>query len=142
MAIETGMQRGELLNARWEHIDRGKRLLHIPETKTGHSRAIPQISMAIRVIEASGNQQQEHILPFTANALRLAWERLCKRCNINNFRFHDLRHEAISCSIELGILMSLLSVDVLKCYKPTPAVYRLVTESFKYSPSYVTRQRM
>ena len=45
-------------------------------------------------------------------------------------------------SFELGILMSLLSVDVLKCYKPTPAVYRLVTESFKYSPSYVTRQRM
>ena len=32
----------------------------------------------------------------------------------------------------------LLSVDVLKCYKPTPAVYRLVTERFKCSPSDVT----
>ena len=32
----------------------------------------------------------------------------------------------------------LLSVDVLKCYKPTPAVYRLVTERFNCSPSDVT----
>jgi 2-haloacid dehalogenase len=32
----------------------------------------------------------------------------------------------------------LLSVDVLKCYKPTPAVYRLVTDRFNCSPSDVT----
>ena len=32
----------------------------------------------------------------------------------------------------------LLSVDVLKCYKPTPAVYQLVTERFKCKPSEVT----
>jgi len=32
----------------------------------------------------------------------------------------------------------LLSVDVLKCYKPTPAVYQLVTERFDCKPSEVT----
>ena len=32
----------------------------------------------------------------------------------------------------------LLSVDVLKCYKPTPAVYQLVTERFECKPSEVT----
>ena len=32
----------------------------------------------------------------------------------------------------------LLSVDVLKCYKPTPAVYQLVTERFKCKPGEVT----
>ena len=32
----------------------------------------------------------------------------------------------------------LLSVDVLKCYKPTPAVYQLVTERFDCKPSDVT----
>ena len=32
----------------------------------------------------------------------------------------------------------LLSVDVLKCYKPTPAVYQLVTERFECKPSDVT----
>ena len=77
LALETGMRPGELLNLKWEHIDRGKRLLHIPETKTGHSRAIPLSNNAIRVIKASGNQQQEHILPITANGLRLASARFC-----------------------------------------------------------------
>ena len=84
LAIETGMRRGELLNAKLEHIHRVKRLLYIPETKTNHSRSIPLSSKAIRVIEASGNQEQEHILAISANALRLAWKRLCKRCNIKN----------------------------------------------------------
>ena len=32
----------------------------------------------------------------------------------------------------------LISVDVLKCYKPTPAVYQLVTERFNCKPSEVT----
>ena len=32
----------------------------------------------------------------------------------------------------------LLSIDVLKCYKTTPTVYRLVTERFNCSPSDVT----
>ena len=32
----------------------------------------------------------------------------------------------------------LLSVDVLKCYKPTPVVYQLVTERFSCKPSEVT----
>ena len=53
------MRRGELLNAKWEHIDRGKKLLHIHETKTWHSRAIPQKTiMAIRVIEANENYEK------------------------------------------------------------------------------------
>ena len=32
----------------------------------------------------------------------------------------------------------LLSVDVLKCYKPTPTIYQLVTERFNCKPSDVT----
>ena len=33
---------------------------------------------------------------------------------------------------------ALLSVDVLKCYKPTPSVYKLVTEHFDCNPTDVT----
>jgi len=33
---------------------------------------------------------------------------------------------------------ALISVDVLKCYKPTPAVYRLVTKRFTCTPGDVT----
>jgi len=44
-----------------------------------------------------------HLFPITANAFRLAWERLKKRANVDDLHFHDLRHEAISRFFELGL---------------------------------------
>ena len=43
------------------------------------------------------------MFPITANALRLAWERLRRRAEITNLHFHDLRHEAISRFFERGL---------------------------------------
>ena len=43
------------------------------------------------------------IFPVTANAFRLAWERLKLRAGVNGLRFHDLRHEAISRFFEKGL---------------------------------------
>ena len=45
----------------------------------------------------------ERVFPITANALRLAWERLRKRAGIQDLHFHDLRHEAISRFFEKGL---------------------------------------
>jgi integrase len=39
----------------------------------------------------------------TEYALRQAWERLVKRAGIDNLRFHDLRHEAVSRFFEMGL---------------------------------------
>ena len=36
------------------------------------------------------------MFPTTAMALRLSWERLRRRAGLEDLRFHDLRHEAIS----------------------------------------------
>lgn len=43
------------------------------------------------------------IFPITPNALRLSWERICRRAGIGDLHFHDLRHEAISRLFELGL---------------------------------------
>ena len=43
------------------------------------------------------------MFPITANALRLAWERLRRRAGITDLHFHDLRHEAISRFFEKGL---------------------------------------
>lgn len=39
----------------------------------------------------------------SANALRLAWERLRRRAGVSGLRFHDLRHEAVSRFFEKGL---------------------------------------
>ncbi len=108
-ALQTGLRRSEILSARWNDLDIGNRALMIPKTKNGHSRTIPLTLAALALLqglkgEVEGNKDKnERIFPTTANALRLAWERLLKRAKIKDLHFHDLRHEAISRFFEMGL---------------------------------------
>jgi integrase len=45
----------------------------------------------------------ERVLPITENAAKMSWKRLAKRARLENLRFHDLRHEAISRFFEKGL---------------------------------------
>lgn len=105
LAIHTGMRRGELLAARWIDLDLERQVLLIPTTKTGQPRTIPLIPSALAIIEKlrAGSANSDRLLPITANALRLSWERLKLRAGIEDLRFHDLRHEAVSRFFEMGL---------------------------------------
>ena len=102
-AVATGMRRGELLGARWEHLDLKRRLLLLPTTKNGHPRHVPLSPQALAAIESCRGMDQERIFPMAPNAVRLAWGRLTKRAGIEGLHFHDLRHEAISRFFEMGL---------------------------------------
>jgi integrase len=105
LAINTGMRRGELLAARWADLDIERNVLMIPTTKTGQPRTIPLTPSALSTIERLRSQSagSDRLLPVSANALRLAWERLKKRAGVEDLRFHDLRHEAVSRFFEAGL---------------------------------------
>jgi integrase len=45
----------------------------------------------------------DRVFPVSANAIRLAWERLKRRAGVEDLRFHDLRHKAISRFFEHGL---------------------------------------
>jgi integrase len=45
------------------------------------------------------------VFVVSANAVRLAWERLKRRAGVCGLRFHDLRHEAVSGFFEKGLNM-------------------------------------
>jgi integrase len=101
LAMETAMRRGEILAIRKQHINLDKRTLLIPESKNGRARTIP---LSIPATELLGRQLCEgRLFPLSANAFRLAWQRLTKRAAITDLHFHDLRHEAISRLFEKGL---------------------------------------
>ncbi|WP_292181609.1 site-specific integrase [Mesorhizobium sp.] len=106
-AIETGMRRGEILNLRWRDIDETRGTATILETKNGSPRTIPLTSGALDVLRTlgalKGQESCSRVFPLSALALRLCWDRLTGRANINDLNFHDLRHEAISRLFELGL---------------------------------------
>jgi integrase len=106
-ALATGLRRGELLRIRRGDLNLDARTLEIPETKTGYARLIPLSTAAIEAIADLVKQAEPNELVFglTENALNLAWGRLRRRAGLADFRFHDLRHDAISRFFERGLTM-------------------------------------
>ena len=95
------MRRSELLSLRWSDVDIKARTVLVSRTKNGHPRRVPLSSRAVQTL-ASLDRDGDPVFPVTANALRLAWERLKRRAGWG-LRFHDLRHEAISRFFEKGL---------------------------------------
>jgi integrase len=89
-AIESAMRRSEITNIKPDDINFEGRTLHIPKTKTGVPRTIPLSSKAISILKVVG---QFDIQPSSVSQ---AFLRACTRAGIEDFRLHDLRHEATS----------------------------------------------
>jgi integrase len=94
-AIESAMRRSEITNIKPDDINFEARTLHIPKTKTGIPktktgvpRTIPLSSKAISILKVVG---QFDIQPSSVSQ---AFLRACTRAGIEDFRLHDLRHEA------------------------------------------------
>jgi integrase len=125
-AVETGMRRGELLNARWNEINWSANTLLIPITKNGEPRTIP-LSTGVREIltELRGEgdrSSNELIFGLSAVAVALGWKRLIKRAGITDLHFHDLRHEAISRFFERGL--SIPEVALISGHKDPRMLFR------------------
>jgi integrase len=90
-AIETGARRSELGELRWENIKLSNRTATFLDTKNGDDRTIPLSSKAIEIFKSFPRQ------------ITQAFGRICKLANIEDLRFHDLRHEATSRFFEMGL---------------------------------------
>ena len=105
LAVSTGMRKNEILYLKWEDVDLIKGRVIVQESKNGERRAIPLIGYAHEVIKqlfkARTNlspllfpsSDLSHSQPYD---IRTAWENTLKRAGIENFKFHDLRHDRAS----------------------------------------------
>ena len=122
-AIETGMRRSEILGLTWDNIILERQLAYLPLTKNGTSREVPLSKKAVQVLSNQRSRQDAPTpFPVNANAFRLAWERLRKRADLCDLRFHDLRHEAISRFFEMGL--SVPEVAVISGHKDARMLFR------------------
>lgn len=122
-AIATGMRRGELLALTWTDVDLEARTALLTTTKNGEPRLAPLSPEALKVLRRQvRNDGENRVFPASGNAVRLAWERLKKRAGVENLRFHDLRHEAISRFFELGL--STVEVATISGHKDTRMLMR------------------
>lgn len=120
LAYETAMRRGEILAIDRVDNDSELRLLNIPKTKNGHPRIIPLSSSAQNVLLSIKGDRR--LFPVPVPSLRQSWIRLLQRANISDFRFHDLRHEAISRFFEMGL--SIPEVALISGHRDTSMLMR------------------
>jgi len=102
-AIETAMRRGELLSLRWEHVFQEDQYVHLPNTKNGSSRDVPLSNRARAILANLPASFSELVFPIHFEALKGLWTRACRRVEISDLRFHDLRHEATTRLFEKGL---------------------------------------
>ena len=121
-AIETGMRRGEILGLSWDNIDLKRRTAFLPLTKNGSSREVPLSTEAVSILQQQRSRTGLRPFPVTSNAFRLAWDRLRGRAGINDLRFHDLRHEAISRFFEMKLTIP--EVALISGHKDVKMLFR------------------
>lgn len=119
LAVETGMRRGEMVNSRdeneiekhgyacmcWENFDANNSTIFLEDTKNGESRTVPLSSKAKQIILEQPRKLQGPIFEIRGDSVGQAFRRVTKRAEIEDLRFHDLRHEATSRLFELGLQM-------------------------------------
>lgn len=100
VSVETAMRQGELVQIEWEHLDKARSLVMLVDAdhiKNGEPRAVPLSSVALATIESLPRPiKGGRVFPVSADTLYQAFKHACNRAGIENYRWHDLRHEAIS----------------------------------------------
>lgn len=110
LAIWLGLRMSEILGLKWEDVDGD--ILHIRRalvdegekgTKTyGSQRDLP-LPEYIKFLIESIPHTEDHIVPMTRRALYWRFQQVCKRANVQHYRFHDLRHINASVMLALGV---------------------------------------
>lgn len=102
--LETAARQQELIFATWSEISGDGLLWVIPaaHTKTRKARKVPLTDKAIAALSLIKGEKQvsstDRIFDFlsTPSSACSAFAKLAKKARLIDFRFHDLRHEAIS----------------------------------------------
>lgn len=111
ISMNTGLRQGELFNLEWDMVDLEKCSLIISGeiTKNSSSRFIPLNDEAFEVLKHVNKQSSKFGLVFSSkndkpfNSVKRAWSTLRKRANIQQFRWHDLRHHFASRLVMAGV---------------------------------------
>ena len=109
-ALHTGMRRGEILNLKWSEVDLGNNIITVQESKSGRQRVIPIDETLYKVLYRLPSRfQKGYVFPSPVklgkrrfDVLR-QWRNVIRKADLENVRFHDLRHTFASHLVMNGV---------------------------------------
>ncbi|MGE5652497.1 MAG: site-specific integrase [Bacillota bacterium] len=116
IAIETGMRSSEIITLRRAQVDLNRRIVRLVETKNTLPRTVPLSLAATEQFQLALNNpirpidtdliffgepgKDDKRRPYNFNKV---WVEIKKKVGVTDFKFHDLRHEAVSRFVEAGL---------------------------------------
>ncbi len=132
VALNTGMRRDEILNLRWNDVDFIDDFMFIKETKSGVPRKVPMNDMVRSTLKKIERGNDFIFYNPKTNTrfkdIKTAFNAACRRANIVDLTFHDLRHVAatnmVMGGVDLVTVKEILGhasiVTTLRYAHPTP----------------------
>lgn len=108
LALETAMRLGEMISLTWQQVDYSNRVVMLYDTKNGEDRTVPLTNRAIAALNEIPHatySDRVFIEWSCSGGIKKSWKTALKLADIDDFHFHDLRHEATSRFFELGLNM-------------------------------------
>jgi integrase len=109
VTMNTGLRRGELLALKWADVDLKQKVLTVEgaTAKSGSTRHVPLNDESVRVLKQWREQcpNQDRVF-LVKTSFKRAWAALLTRADIQNFRWHDLRHHFASRLAQAGIALN------------------------------------
>lgn len=102
-ALETAARRGEILALQWSDINLQTRTARLRVSKTNEPRIIPLSNACLTLLKRLPRSAGGMVFPVTIETLKQAYKRAVVSSEIEDFTFHDLRHEAITSFFERGL---------------------------------------
>lgn len=131
VSISIGCRKGELLNLKWKDVNFLRKTLTFEETKNGHVRTVPLASIAFDLLKEKAKKSMipsELVFkspndPEKPIKFDNAWYKVLRDSEVENFKWHDLRHEAASqlamsgaSLVEISEILGHLTLSMVKRY--------------------------
>ena len=140
-ALTTGARRGEILGLEWRSIDFENRLAAIKETKNGRPRSVSladPVIVELKALHAVRNPLKPLVFasktPFGRVDIKKAWMKALKRADIQDYHFHDLRHQF--CTFAAGMGASNLELSTAMGHRTLEMLMRYTNLDAKNSKKF------
>jgi len=95
-ALQTAMRQSEIWRLDWSDVHLERRFLRIQDSKNGDRRDVPLSQEAVRLLTLLKPRGRGRVFSYNQQSSVTVFRRLVKMAGIEDLRFHDARHEAVS----------------------------------------------
>lgn len=138
--LSTGLRQRNVSFLRWDQVDmkRAVAWIHHDETKAQRAIGVPLNGDALDVLYKRQGVHPEFVFTYQGKPVERcsthAWHKALKRAEIDNFRWHDLRHTWASWHVQNGTsLQELMELGSWSTYEMVMRYAHLASDHLKHA---------